>query len=432
MKLNTEIPLMMTRMIGMMNKWFGTVFARLFKKKKTLKEMIKIEDFFKENSFEINWDFVLTLPHFCEMDKTQQNPRWHMEGTAWGHTKEVCKHAYKFMTLEGEDKNLHQKRLFMLSALFHDVGKPKTTFMGKDGNWHSYGHENVGSKIVREMLWDWPIYDREYISHMVKWHMEPLFFRKAKNPKELVNKITKEVPWKDIYLLKMSDLEGAHQDPSCSTKEADRQTLEEFKEVGKELDNIPWISMLKFFPPRAHDHVNRWVGCSGDLPCYGSNEAKSDVNVMIGLPGSGKNTYIDFMLERIPEGTEVVVLSRDDLRVELGYCGPDEKIVGTDEQEKKVTEVFNRRFLEAVDAGKDVILNNINLSTKRRKAYKVLLGKRKVRWNYWYIEAPTLQDNLDRRKGQISESVFHNMIQNFDFPEPNEYKSLTVVKQKKS
>lgn len=390
---------------------------------------MKINDFFIEKSLELNWEFILNLPHFKEMENTQQNPRWHSEGNCLKHVQLTCEHAIRYME-ENTDRSLRNKRLFILAALFHDVGKPKTTFKGeKDGNWHSYGHENVGSKIAREMLWDWDIYEREYIAHMVKWHMEPLFYQKSKNPKGLVDKITKEVPYKDIYLLKMCDLEGALQDPSCSTKERDKVILTEFYNEGEELNNVPWISMLQYFPVRPNPEINNWVGCSGDVPFYPSYES-SEIHMMIGLPGSGKNRYIEFLKEKNPD-KDFVILSRDDIRVELGFCTEDEKIVGTEKQEKEVTKIFNQRLIEAVDAKKPVIINNVNQSKKRRNAFKTFLANRKIRWYYWYIEAPTLQDNFDRRKGQISESVFYNMIQNFDFPEPEEYTNFTVVKQDK-
>lgn len=386
-----------------------------------------LKDFFIGDTLVLNWDFVWALPHFKDMENTQQNPRWHMEGSVKEHTMLVVNNAFNYMEMDNV-KDDRQKRLFILSALFHDVGKPKTTFLGeKDGNWHSYGHENIGSKIVREMLWDWDIYDREYIAHMVKWHMEPLFYQNAKNPTGIVDKITKEVPFKDIYMLKMCDLEGALQDPSCSTKERDKQILEDFLKVSEELHNIPWISMLSHFPKRENPDVNNWVACSGDVPFYGKDES-TEIHMMIGLPGSGKNHYIEFLKNKRTD-KEFVILSRDDIRVELGYCTEDEKIVGTDKQEKKVTEIFNKRLIEAVDAKKPVIINNVNQSRKRRSAFKTFLGGRKIRWYYWYIEAPTLQDNFDRRKGQIPENVFYNMIQNFDFPEPEEYTNFTVVKQ---
>jgi len=381
------------------------------------KNNMVLEDFFIDNTLNLNWDFILKLPHFRDMENTMQNPRWHSEGNTLEHTRLVCKHALGFME-EDTEKNLHEKRLFMLSALFHDVGKPKTTFKGeKDGNWHSYGHENVGSKLAREMLWDWPLYDREYIVHMVKWHMEPLFFEKAKKPRDVVDKITKTLPYYDIYRLKMCDLEGAIQKPSCSTKEEDKKILERFLIIGEELNNISWLNMFKIGESP--------YGCSGSLPKFADDAV--EVNVMIGLPGSGKNTFIENTL--IHKMDNPVVLSRDDIRVELGYCSADEKIVGTNKQENKVTKIFNERLLEAIENNRPVILNNINLSAKRRKELKGFLGGKKIRWNYWYIEAPTFKDNIKRRKGQIPENVFYNMVQNFEFPEHNEYHSLWVVKQ---
>lgn len=397
-----------------------------------------INDFFiSDNSYQIDWEFVWNLPHFCEMKNTQQSPRWHMEGTAFDHTIQTVDNMTIFVIEESDCRTLHECRLLMLSALFHDIGKPSTTFLGeKDNQWHSYGHDVVGSRIVREMLWDWDIYDREYIAHMVRYHMEPLFFLKSKDPVASVNKITQILPYRDIYLLKMADLEASVQDPQYSTKDADREIVAKFYEIGKELNNVSWLSCLKHFPERMNPEINNWVGCSGSLRAtnpYVNDDTLVDIHVMIGLPGSGKNTYIDYLKEKTPINKKgnLVELSRDDIRVELGYCSEGEKIVGTDKQERKVTEVFNKRLREAIANKCPIIINNINLSEKRRKQLKNDAGNGNIRWNYWYIEAPTLEDNLRRRKGQISKKVFMDMISRFDFPQPHEYHNLTIVKQKK-
>ena len=79
--------------------------------------------------------------------------------------------------------------------------------------------------------------------------------------------------------------------------------------------------------------------------------------------------------------------------------------------------------------GKDVVINNINLSKKRRKALKHQWEKYHPIWRYIYIEAPTFQDNINRRKAQISEKVFKDMISRFDFPDIFECDYLTIVKQ---
>ena len=98
---------------------------------------------------------------------------------------------------------------------------------------------------------------------------------------------------------------------------------------------------------------------------------------MIGLPGAGKDTWIR---KHHPNCNYVV--SRDDIRIELGMCGPNGKARGTNSQENVVTGLFNLRLqnyaekalselnkLEKLDhAGKtdepkkvpEIIINNTN------------------------------------------------------------------------
>jgi predicted kinase len=158
-------------------------------------------------------------------------------------------------------------------------------------------------------------------------------------------------------------------------------------------------------------------------------EKKGTLHVMIGLPGSGKNTYLAEKIATSEIPASALILSRDDIRVELGFCTEDEKIVGTDAQEKAVTKLFNERLNEAIKVGRDIVVNNINLSEKRRKALKNQCPNYEV--VYWYVEAPTLADNLRRREGQIGEKVFDNMISNFDFPQLFECNILNIFKQSK-
>lgn len=388
---------------------------------------VTIKDFFIGDTLNINWGFVLDLPYFRDMDKTEQNPRWHSEGSVLNHTKLVCEEMLKLLNSD-ECVNLlfHKKRLLMLSALFHDIGKPSTTELGKDGNWHSYGHDNVGSKLARRMLWDWDIFDREYIAHMVRYHMEPLHVHKQKNPEKGMLKLMSVLPYEELYLLKMADLNGAIQDPAFSTKEEDRQIVLDFRTKCSELWNAhstaPFVNSLyripDFYMPMPFSYL-------------GNEKVKTHaptLHVMVGLPGSGKNSLIEELKAESIISSSAVILSRDDIRVELGYCSEEEKIVGTEEQEKEVTKVFNQRLTQAMREGKDIVVNNINLTEKRRKALKNQLPK--YNYVYWYVEAPTLSDNLVRRYSQIDEPVFDNMLRNFEFPQTYECDLLYVYKQK--
>lgn len=76
---------------------------------------------------------------------------------------------------------------------------------------------------------------------------------------------------------------------------------------------------------------------------------------MVGLPGSGKDTYIRKYL------TDCKIVSSDDIRLELfGF-----------EDQTRNAEVFSemrRRTKELLKAGESVVYNATNLSSRRRKS----------------------------------------------------------------
>ncbi len=81
------------------------------------------------------------IPELKDMDKVEQNARWHPEGDAWTHTLLVI-------------ENLPDGAPFSLAltALFHDVGKKYTTVKQEDGRITARGHEQVSKKIASKAL----------------------------------------------------------------------------------------------------------------------------------------------------------------------------------------------------------------------------------------------------------------------------------------
>ena len=151
------------------------------------------------------------------------------------------------------------------------------------------------------------------------------------------------------------------------------------------------------------------------------------VYVLIGLPGAGKNTWIErFLGGNVPE--DIVILSRDDIRAELGFCKDGEKVVLSADKENKVSEVFNERFVKALNDGKDVVLNNINLKKRYRDDFKRLAGNRLIDWRYVYVEAPTIEDNIKRRP-TFDPQQLRNMTEVLEWPQPDEYDRLLISKQ---
>ena len=159
------------------------------------------------------------------------------------------------------------------------------------------------------------------------------------------------------------------------------------------------------------------------------NKKRVNVAVMIGLPGSGKSTLAEKMAkdeDSVFNGA--VIVSRDTLRSEMGFCKEGEKTVLSKHNENLVTEEFNEMVLKAAKEGKPIIIDNLNTKRKYRDGYKSLLSNYDVKWTYIYAEAPTFGDNLERRRGQIEKSVFYQMINDMEMPESDEYDTLSFVK----
>ena len=140
------------------------------------------------------------------------------------------------------------------------------------------------------------------------------------------------------------------------------------------------------------------------------------VFMMVGIPGSGKDTIIQKYLEGIP------TVCRDDIRTEIGIQG--EKPMGNKEQEKKVTQIFEERMLEYCKQGKSFVINNTNLKKQYRNRFLDIIKPYKPVVIYIYVEAPSIVDNFARRAGQIDKDIIRRMASNFDFPYPTEYTTL--------
>lgn len=145
---------------------------------------------------------------------------------------------------------------------------------------------------------------------------------------------------------------------------------------------------------------------------------------MIGLPGAGKDTWIQ---QNLPDCK--CIACRDDIRAELGLCAPGEKIAGTPEQENLVTGVFNAKLRQYVQSGEDVVINNTNLKRRYRMDYKKLLKYFPINWIYVVIKAPSIEDNIQRRAGQVPPEVLMRMAEGYQPPTPDEYDEIIEVNQ---
>lgn len=136
--------------------------------------------------------------------------------------------------------------------------------------------------------------------------------------------------------------------------------------------------------------------------------------IMIGLPGSGKDTVIKNIIQNMPEQEQLrtEVLSSDNLRIEL---------FGWEDQTKNgiVFQEMNKRCKEALSAGWNVIYNATNLNKKRRMA--LINEMRKYQINIYAILClcplgTIYERNFIRCERRLPEDKLLQMFRTMDIP----------------
>lgn len=111
-------------------------------------------------------------PELAKLWSTQQDPKYHPEGSVGSHTMMVLDGAAELA--QPESFSASARREFMFAALLHDQGKLTTT-KEIDGVIHAYGHEAAGVKPAEEFLQaiGTPPVSIARISTLIANHMRP-------------------------------------------------------------------------------------------------------------------------------------------------------------------------------------------------------------------------------------------------------------------
>ena len=126
--------------------------------------------------------------------------------------------------------------------------------------------------------------------------------------------------------------------------------------------------------------------------------------ILCGMPGAGKSTFCKNNLPNCK------VVSRDIIRFELGYTSSvGDKSVGTKHQEQQVTIRENELIKEYLEAGYDIVLDNMNGGQYLKPTVeyiKSIVPNAKI---IGYNIVTPLEKCIERRKDQISEGVMRNI-----------------------
>ncbi len=167
----------------------------------------------------VKTEWITLFPELLNLTSIPQELRWHPEGGVWEHTKQVVDFAKHIC--DRENLNDTDRKVLMLAALCHDIGKATTTEI-IDGHIRSPNHSSAGKPLTESLLTKFgvplEIIKRVVVlvqEHMVRWD------KKAGPSKRLVIRLAKRLAEGNetipmIIYTSEADASGRYPDPPVS------------------------------------------------------------------------------------------------------------------------------------------------------------------------------------------------------------------------
>lgn len=363
--------------------------------------------------WQIPWDRIersALLPRIHAMMDTPQNPVYHGEGDVWIHTKLVCTALTGLEGFRKQDREGQQ--MLFLAALLHDVGKTVCT-RWEDDRWTSPNHAPVGSRIARQLLFQElgmagtpeKMKFREAVCGLIRYHGLPPYaleepdghrrLRRAAANGELAPGFTME----RLCILSEADALGR----IC----ADRDEMADKVRLCAELAEEAGCLREPYPFPTAHTRFSYLSGreIAPEVPLY--DDTWGPVILMSGLPGTGKDTWIQKNCPDIP------MVSLDDIRLDLG--------MGHTGDQTPVIEEARRRSKECLRKKQPFVWNATNISPMIRRKQLELFEAYHASVRIVYLET-SWEERTRRNRGRIPnkvvpDAVVCDMLDNLTLPE---------------
>lgn len=337
------------------------------------------------------------------LSRISQDPFFHGEGDVLTHTR---------MTLESmidleEWRSLEQENRGVLfwAGLLHDVGKPSCTRFEPNGRITTPNHTIKGEKVAREIMWRGvpdpvPFEPRERIAKLVRFHGLPLWFLEHKDPLKSIIRASHLINLKHLALLAEADARGR----ICEDFQSILEKIQLFREYAIE------AGCYERAYPFATDLARMvYLRSENGYPDYVPyDDTWGEVVLMSGLPGVGKDTWIEQNLSDWP------VISLDDIREELGIAPED--------NQGEVIHKAKNRAKEMLRKKKPFVWNATNVSQQIRKPLIDLFFSYRAKVRIVYIEPgynEVFKQNANR-KAPVPEKVLKELIGKLDIPNINE------------
>lgn len=143
------------------------------------------------------WFFKYFIPEIDELDKCVWN-KWHLEWDVWIHTK-MCVEEMNKIIIRDSIIDEKEKLILLWSIFLHDIWKLPTYTVDEKWEWHYYNHENIWSKIFKEVTskkLNFSKKETEEITFIIKEHIRLFMIpdmKTLKSRKLMMNKYFKKL-----------------------------------------------------------------------------------------------------------------------------------------------------------------------------------------------------------------------------------------------
>ena len=352
---------------------------------------------------------------FDAMERTMQEPEWHGEGDVLTHTKMVVERMVELD--EYKNAPTKDKLILFLSALLHDIGKPKRTKV-EDGRIVSVGHAVKGANMTREFLWktlglsgDEEERDiRESVCTLIRYHAFPIYATKKSNAERRMLEIadngilSPSFSLLKLYVLEKADVLGR----ISADAKSQLETLEYFKIMAEDLNcwERPYTFTTPFSKRAYFKGKTEWQGDTLYDSTWG------EVMLLSGLPGTGKDTFIANNLCDLP----VVSLDAIRKRLKISPVEPQGVVIATAQEEAK----------EYLRKKQSFVWNATNVTTQTRGKEIELFERYDARVKTIFLETEW-EENLARnasRPHPVPSVEIEKMLSKLELPEAKECQTV--------
>ncbi|OOC54238.1 MULTISPECIES: AAA family ATPase [Nocardiopsis] len=369
--------------------------------------------------WDLDWARVReALPWVRDLTGVEQDPVHHAEGDVETHTRMACE-ALAGLSAWRARPVAERVRLFA-AVLLHDVAKPLCTRRGEDGRVTAHGHSRRGDLVARRLLWEssetagsrpresshaeveW----REHVAALVRHHQVPFWALERPDLRRIAFRASLLARNDDLVLLATADILGRR----CGDTS---EVLENIGLYGEYCAEQRCLDRPRDFPS---DHARFWFFRKPDRdPDYAAHDdTRLTVTVMSGLPGAGKDTWIEHDRPGVP------VVGLDALRAELG--------VRPTADQRPVAAAAHERAREHLRAGRSFVWNATNVSRSMRDRCVDLAAAYRARVEIVSVEAPprVLRARLDRRRSPVPAAAVERLVRRWECPDPTEAHRLIL------